>query len=121
MSNLIPVALAAVLISVVPMGISCRAATPAENAEYGPSPQLAASAKSIFPTLRVAKAKGWKDGAKPQSAEGTTVAVYAGTLQHPRWLYVLPNGDVLVAESEAPAKPDDGKGVRGKLQKLLMK
>jgi glucose/arabinose dehydrogenase len=121
MSNLIPVALAAVLISVVPVGISCRAATPAENAEYGPSPQLAASAKSIFPTLRVAKAKGWKDGAKPQSAEGTTVAVYAGNLQHPRWLYVLPNGDVLVAESEAPAKPDDSKGVRGKLQKLLMK
>jgi glucose/arabinose dehydrogenase len=116
MSNLLQVALAAVAISVVP---GCRAAT-ATN-EYGPSPELVAPTKSIVPTLRIAKAKGWHDGAKPQSAEGTAVTVYAGNLQHPRWLYVLPNGDVLVAESEAPPKPEDSRGLSGKLHKLVMK
>jgi glucose/arabinose dehydrogenase len=119
MSNLLQVALAAVAISVVPGCIPCRAAT-ATN-EYGPSPELNAPTKSIVPTLRIAKAKGWNDGAKPQSAVGTAVTVYAGNLQHPRWLYVLPNGDVLVAESEAPPKPDDSKGLSGKLHKLVMK
>jgi glucose/arabinose dehydrogenase len=114
--------------SVVSAGSACRAEKPSAHPdygssphEYGPSPQLAAPTKSILPTIRVAKAKGWSDGAKPQSAEGTSVAALAVQLQHPRWLYVLPNGDVLVAESEAPAKPDDGKGVRGKVQKLVMK
>jgi glucose/arabinose dehydrogenase len=114
--------------SVVSASSACRAEKPLAHPdygssphEYGPSPQLAAPTKSILPTIRVAKAKGWSDGAKPQSAEGTSVAALAVQLQHPRWLYVLPNGDVLVAESEAPAKPDDGKGVRGKVQKLVMK
>jgi glucose/arabinose dehydrogenase len=96
-------------------------ATATANSEYGPSPQLAAPTKSIVPTLRMAKAASWIGDAKPRSAEGTTVTAYARDLVHPRWLFVLPNGDVLVAESEAPAKPDDGKGLRGKVQKLEMK
>jgi glucose/arabinose dehydrogenase len=120
MSNLSHVALTALVISVVPGGVPCRAATPTTN-EYGPSPVLAAPTESIVPTIRVAKAKGWNEGAKPHSVEGTTVTAYADNLQHPRWLYVLPNGDVLVAESEAPAKPDDSKGLSGKLHKLVMK
>jgi glucose/arabinose dehydrogenase len=120
MSNLLQVASAALAISVVSGGIPCRAATPTD-AEYGPSPELAAPSKSIIPTIRIAKAKGWNGNAKPQSAEGTTVTAYAVELRHPRWLYVLPNGDVLVAESEAPAKPDDSKGVSGKVYKLVMK
>jgi glucose/arabinose dehydrogenase len=77
--------------------------------------------KSFVPTVRVAKATGWHDDAKPRGAEGTAVTAYARELEHPRWLYVLPNGDVLVAESEAPAKPDDGKGISGKVHKLVMK
>lgn len=75
----------------------------------------------MFATVRVAKAKGWSDGVKPLGAEGTTVTAFARNLEHPRWLYVLPNGDVLVAESEAPAKPDDSKGLSGKVHKLVMK
>jgi glucose/arabinose dehydrogenase len=121
MSNLRRVALTAWVVSVVPGVISCRAETPAVNGEFGPSPVLVAPTKSIFPTVRVAKAKGWNDGAKPQGAEGTRVTAYADELQHPRWLYVLPNGDVLVAESEAPPKPDDSKGLSGKVHKLVMK
>ena len=111
----------ALIILTIPGGYPCRAARPTTNSEYGPSPELVAPNKSILPTIHVAKAKGWNDDAKPQSAEGTTVTAYARKLQHPRWLYVLPNGDVLVAESEAPAKPDDSKGVSGKVHKLVMK
>jgi glucose/arabinose dehydrogenase len=121
MPHLRRVALIALVGSVVPAGTASRAETPAANPEYGPSPQLVAPTKSILPTVRVAKAKGWTDGAKPQGAEGTSVTAYAVQLQHPRWLYVLPNGDVLVAESEAPPKPDDSKGVSGKVHKLVMK
>jgi len=115
------VALTALVILTIPGGFPCRAAMPTTNAEYGPSPELVAPTKSILPTIRVAKAEGWNDDAKPQSAEGTTVTAYARKLQHPRWLYVLPNGDVLVAESEAPAKRMTVRGVSGKVHKLVMK
>jgi len=47
------------------------------------------------------------------AAEGTTVAAFAQGLDHPRWLYVLPNGDVLVAETNAPERPQDAKGIKG--------
>jgi glucose/arabinose dehydrogenase len=57
----------------------------------------------------------------PQSAPGTQVVAFASGLDHPRWLYVLPNGDVLVAESNAPPKPEDGKGIKGWLMGLVMK
>ncbi|MDI3321951.1 PQQ-dependent sugar dehydrogenase [Pinibacter soli] len=49
--------------------------------------------------MNFSKVKGWKDGAKPIAPEGFTVELYYDGLQNPRWLYVLPNGDVLVAES----------------------
>jgi glucose/arabinose dehydrogenase len=54
-------------------------------------------------------------------AAGLTVTAFATGLAHPRWLYVLPNGDVLVAETNAPPKPEDGKGIRGWVQKKVMK
>jgi glucose/arabinose dehydrogenase len=63
--------------------------------------------------VHVVTAKGWPAGAKPASAPGTTVTAFATGLDHPRWLYVLPNGDVLVAETNAPPRPDDNKGIRG--------
>jgi glucose/arabinose dehydrogenase len=92
-------------------------APPVNEAEYGPHPVLAAPDKHLIPTLHVAKAEPWKGDAMPRAAPGLKVAALARGLQHPRWLYVLPNGDILVAESEAPPKPDDGKGIRGKVQK----
>src|SRR4029079_18723016 len=57
--------------------------------------------------------KGWPAGATPVSAAGTSVVPFARGLDHPRWVYVLPNGDVLVAETNAPPRPEDGKGIRG--------
>jgi glucose/arabinose dehydrogenase len=89
--------------------------------EYGPSPVLPPPGKSIVPTLKIAKAVPWQGNAMPKAAPGLAVAAVARGLQHPRWLYVLPNGDILVAESDAPPKPDDAKGVRGKVQKLAQK
>ncbi len=87
----------------------------------GPMPQLPEPHRTLIPTLNVAKAVGWPEGAKPRGAPGTTVNAFATGLDHPRWVYTLPNGDVLVAETNAPPKPDDGKGIRGFFQKLFMK
>lgn len=89
--------------------------------EYGPSPSLPAPEKSVFPRLHISKAVPWVGNAMPTPAQGLRVAPLARGLAHPRWLYVLPNGDVLVAESDTPPKPDDGKGIRGVVQKLVMK
>jgi glucose/arabinose dehydrogenase len=79
----------------------------------GPSPKLPEPNKTLIPTVNIAPAIGWPDGGKPVAAAGTQVAAFADGLDHPRWLYVLPNGDVLVAETNAPPKPEDGKGIRG--------
>jgi glucose/arabinose dehydrogenase len=70
--------------------------------------------------VNIAPAIGWPAGAKPTAAAGTQVAAFAENLDHPRWLYVLPNGDVLVAETNAPPKPDDGTGIRGWVMKKVM-
>jgi glucose/arabinose dehydrogenase len=86
----------------------------------GPSPKLPEPNKTLFPTMNIAPAIGWPDGAKPVAASGTQVAAFAEGLDHPRWLYVLPNGDVLVAETNAPPKPDDNKGIKGWITKKVM-
>lgn len=84
-----------------------------ESASHGPQPQLPAPERSLLPTVNIAPATGWQDGAAPQAAAGLSAAVFADGLAHPRWLLVLPNGDVLVAESNAPPRPNDRKGVKG--------
>lgn len=86
----------------------------------GPSPKLPEPNKTLIPTVNIAPAIGWPAGAKPTAAAGTQVAAFAENLDHPRWLYVLPNGDVLVAETNAPPKPDDGNGIRGWVMKKVM-
>lgn len=86
----------------------------------GPSPKLPEPNKTLIPTVNIAPAVGWPAGGKPTAAAGTQVAAFAEGLDHPRWLYVLPNGDVLVAETNAPPKPDDSKGVRGWVMEKVM-
>ena len=86
----------------------------------GPSPKLPEPNKTLIPTVNIAPAVGWPEGAKPTAVAGTQVAAFAEGLDHPRWLYVLPNGDVLVAETNAPPKPDDSKGIRGWVMKKVM-
>ncbi|MDT3314752.1 sorbosone dehydrogenase family protein [Pseudomonas sp. rhizo66] len=86
----------------------------------GPSPKLPEPNKTLIPTVNIAPAIGWPEGGKPTAAAGTQVAAFAEGLDHPRWLYVLPNGDVLVAETNAPPKPDDSSGIRGWVMKKVM-
>jgi glucose/arabinose dehydrogenase len=87
---------------------------------FGPTPTLVAPEKSLLPTVNVAKAIGWPAGAKPVAADGMTVNAFADALDHPRTIYVLPNGDVLVAESNAPERPDENKGIKGWITKMVM-
>lgn len=78
----------------------------------GHSPALPTPKPSLIPTVQIATAVGWPIDAKPQVAVGLHVNQFAGNLKHPRWLYMLPNGDVLVAETNAPPKPESEKGLR---------
>ncbi len=90
------------------------------SAGTGPDPMLPAPSHALLPTINVAPAVGWPQGTAPEAAPGLVVRRFAQGLDHPRWLYVLPNGDVLVAETNAPPKPDDGGGVRGFFMHLFM-
>ena len=87
----------------------------------GVDPQLGAPQSSFIPTVNVAKAEGWPAGKMPTAAAGMSVNQFAGDLDHPRWLYVLPNGDVLAAESQSPGTDKTGGTIKGNIQKLLMK
>lgn len=101
----------------VPAGLAFAANAPGPS-DVGPNPVLAPPAQSIVPTVHVAKVVGWRAGEKPTPAAGLAVNAFATGLAHPRWLYVLPNGDVLVAEAGGRAAAnritllrDDGNGV----------
>jgi glucose/arabinose dehydrogenase len=108
-------ALAAVVLSAcgVPAQLPVSAGT-------GPNPTLPEPEHSLIPVVNIAPAIGWPEGSKPVAAPGTVVARFAEGLDHPRWIHVLPNGDVLVAETNAPPKPDDGKGIKGWFMKKTM-
>ncbi len=86
---------------------------------FGPSPTLPAPQHSWIPTVDFAPGTGWPTGGKPIAADGMTVNAFATGLDHPRTLYVLPNGDVLVAETNAPPQPDDVGRIRGWITKLV--
>lgn len=83
------------------------------SAGIGPDPQLPPPEHSLIPAVKIAPARGWPAGARPTAAAGTTVNAFATGLVHPRWLFVLPNGDVLVAETNAPVRPKDARGIKG--------
>jgi len=91
-----------------------------DTAGMGPNPTLPEPVNSLIPTVKIAPAKGWPTGVMPTAMPGLTVTPFATGLDHPRWVYTLPNGDVLVAESNAPPKPEDGKGIKGWVMKLVM-
>ena len=106
------------IVAVIGCGGSARLPV---SAGIGPRPTLPSPDKSLIPTVNVVDAKGWPANATPVAAEGTTVNAFARGLDHPRWLYVLPNGDVLVAETNAPPRPDDAKGIKGWFFKRFQK
>ena len=105
------VLLPVLLISAMSAACAANAHLP-EGSGIGPRPSLPSPKYTLIPTVNVVKAKGWTGGGTP-IAEGRQVVAFATALEHPRWLYVLPNGDVLVAETNAPVRPDDNKGIKG--------
>jgi len=90
-------------------------------AGFGPNPNLPAPESSLIPTMNIAPAEPWPQGTRPTPAAGLAATAYASGLDHPRWLYVLPNGDVLVAESNKPKNAPKENGVRAKVQGLVQK
>jgi glucose/arabinose dehydrogenase len=84
----------------------------------GARPAITSPREQLFPTIGTADPVGWKAGETPTPAAGLKVAAFATGLDHPRWLYRLPNGDVLVAETNSP--PRTGGGVKGWVMNLLM-
>jgi len=92
-----------------------------ETNGFGAAPNLPAPQPQRIPLVKIAPAVGWPQGRAPVASAGLAVNAYATGLDHPRWLYVLPNGDVLVAESQGPAKPKEKKGgLRGWIEGLVM-
>ena len=102
--------LLAVMVSVVGCGATARLAV---SDGMGPKPVLPEPNPSLLPTVHVVSAKGWSGDERPLAAKGLTVAAFARGLDHPRWLHVLPNGDVLVAETNAPPRSSGYKGIKG--------
>jgi glucose/arabinose dehydrogenase len=91
-----------------------------EEATVGPNPTLPEPVSSLIPTVDIAPARGWPDGVAPNPASGLAVTAFARGLDHPRWLFVLPNGDVLVAETNAPQR-DERTGLKTFIMNQVMK
>jgi glucose/arabinose dehydrogenase len=108
------------LIGLILSGCDDHATIP-ESETTGPNPVLPPPHYTLFPTVKIAPAKGWPPGATPNPAPGLTVSAFATDLAHPRSLLVLPNGDVLVAETDEPSKPEDFRGIRDWISKFIMR
>ncbi len=117
-SRLIAFLIAALLC--LPLAGCGEEATLPVSAGTGPNPKLPPPVHTTLPTVVIAEATGWPDGQAPQAADGLAVNAFATGLDHPRMLYVLPNGDVLAAESAAPPQPGMTDGIMGYLMKLGM-
>ena len=112
--------LTAVSLALLLAGCGDSANLPAQQTQ-GSAPTLPEPTRSLIPTVHIAPATGWSEGEKPTAASGLQVTAFAAGLQHPRWVYVLPNGDVLVAESNAPERPGEGNGIKGMIYKWALK
>ncbi|MEM7399473.1 MAG: sorbosone dehydrogenase family protein, partial [Pseudomonadota bacterium] len=108
-----PIAAASLMMTCLALAGCGEEATLPVSAGTGPNPQLPPPVHTTLPTVVIAEATGWPDGTEPQVAQGLAVNAFALGLDHPRMLYVLPNGDVLVAESAAPPQPGLDEGIMG--------
>jgi glucose/arabinose dehydrogenase len=119
--------LAAALLGAV--GLMAQAQTPTQSPAqaqsypvgWGPNPSLPPAQHTVIPTVNVAKADPWPQGTRPTPAPGLAATAYASGLDHPRWLYVLPNGDVLVAETNKPENGPKETGIKAKFQGAAQK
>ena len=122
MSERVPIAMPALIaVSLLLLVAGCESARIPVEATMGPDPRLAPPRHTLIPTVHIAPAIGWPQGAAPMAAPGLKVTRFAEGLDHPRWLYVLPNGDVLVAETNRPPKKPEPKGIRAWFMKYFFK
>lgn len=113
--------LLAASISILLISCSFENASMSIKEGMGKNPTLPSPDIETIPTVSIAKAIGWENDAKPTVAAGLEINAFSKNLDHPRWIYTLPNGDVLVAESNGPANPDAGFSLRGFFAKKIMK
>ena len=114
------IARTALLLTLALILAACDAADVPEAQTQGPNPEIPAPSNALIPTINVAKATGWPEGQMPKPADGLAVNAFATGLDHPRWLYVLPNGDVLVAETNTPKQEEGTSGIRGMVMAWMM-
>src|SRR5688500_12489805 len=108
-----------IVLAALPLLFACESARLPVEAGMGNDPALPPPRETLIPTVHVATAIGWESNEAPTPAAGLRVTALARGLDHPRWLYVLPNGDVLVAESNAPPRPGRGGGIKAWFMKLF--
>jgi glucose/arabinose dehydrogenase len=117
--------MAPILITAVCLAACGTTSTVPEATGYGAEPPLPAPTNALIPTVNIAPAKGFAADDRPVAVDGFSVNAFARNLDHPRWLYTLPNGDVLVAEADAPAVHDQTGGpikrLMGWVRKEVMK
>ncbi|NQE63782.1 sorbosone dehydrogenase family protein [Caulobacter sp. RHG1] len=106
--------------AVAALGACSQAPLETSKIGYGANPELPAPTKTLIPTVSVSEVVGWPAGVTPKAPAGFKVQPFASGLDHPRWMLVLPNGDVLVAESNKPPKKEEKPSIRGFFQKMLM-
>lgn len=99
---------------------ACDAADVPDDKAQGPNPEIPPPSEALLPTVKIARATGWPEGQMPKAAEGLALNAFATGLDHPRWLYVLPNGDVLVAETNTPKQEGVG-GIKAMMMAWAMK
>ena len=112
----------AILVVLLGLGYVLTRPTPSEHTPdelSGRDPLIVEPKVERFPSIRIAKPIGWAAGEAPTAAKGLTVNRFAEGLQHPRVILVLPNGDVIAAEADAP-KGNLGNGLEAMVAKLLM-
>jgi glucose/arabinose dehydrogenase len=90
------------------------------EAVMGTKPVISDPAKPLIPVVNIAPVKGWQGNAAPIPATGLKVNAFATGLDHPRWLLALANGDVLVAEAQAPERPKENQGIKAKIMGFVM-
>ncbi|QYD67052.1 sorbosone dehydrogenase family protein [Paraburkholderia edwinii] len=88
---------------------------------FGSSPTIPPPESTLLPMVNIAPVHARPPGFRPTAPPGFDVTLFAAGLAHPRWLYTLPNGDILVAESDAPEEHDEGSGLAGSIRRQIMK
>ena len=118
MARMIGSTLVLALMAGLALGACDRGPQAPANARYGPNPQIPPAHHSLLPTVKFAHPIGWAAGETPTAPADFKVVAFAAGLAHPRWIYVLPNGDVLVAETNGPASPP-ARGIHALGEKIV--